>query len=159
MICVYTKQTSLRCCKWKLFTPCAMPYTFWSPISAQGTHHFHHRCEKIFFIWPPSSDSAVLFHFNGPFLCTPFDVIPFLAHLSQRLKWAFLIKICPLSAVGRCRRRCCCCCRKLFTFSSSSPGPLGQFQPNLAQSILGWREFKYVQMKGPTVFQREIITK
>ena len=35
----------------------------------------------------------------------------------------------------RCRR--CCRCRKLFTFSSSSPEPLGQFQPNLAQSILG----------------------
>mgnify|MGYP003688910747 CR=1 FL=1 len=34
----------------------------------------------------------------------------------------------------RCRR---CCCRKLFTFSSFSPEPLGQFQPNLAQSILG----------------------
>ena len=33
----------------------------------------------------------------------------------------------------RCRRRC----RKLFTFSSSSPEPLGQFQQNLAQSILG----------------------
>ena len=32
-----------------------------------------------------------------------------------------------------CWRRC----RKLFTFSSSSPEPLGQFQPNLAQSILG----------------------
>ena len=31
------------------------------------------------------------------------------------------------------RRRC----RKLFKFSSSSPEPLGQFQPNLAQSILG----------------------
>ena len=38
------------------------------------------------------------------------------------------------------RHRCCCHCRrccKLFTFSSSSPEPLGQFQPNLAQSILG----------------------
>ena len=41
-----------------------------------------------------------------------------------------------LSVVRRrhCWRRCC---RKLFTFSSSSPEPLGQFQPNLAQSILG----------------------
>ena len=39
------------------------------------------------------------------------------------------------------RRRPRCCCRKLFTFSSS-PKPLGQFQPNLAQSILGWR-FKW----------------
>ena len=35
------------------------------------------------------------------------------------------------------RRRCCRRCRKLFTFSSSSPEPLGQFQPNLAQGILG----------------------
>ena len=41
-----------------------------------------------------------------------------------------------LSVVRRCRRRCRCR-RKLFTFSSSSPEPLGQFQPNLAQSILG----------------------
>ena len=36
-------------------------------------------------------------------------------------------------SVVRRRRRC----RKLFTFSSSSPDPLSQFQPNLAQSILG----------------------
>ena len=28
------------------------------------------------------------------------------------------------------------CCRKLFTFSSFFQEPLGQFQPNLAQSIL-----------------------
>ena len=56
-----------------------------------------------------------------------------------------------LSVVRRCRR-------KLFTFSSS-PEPLGQFQPNLAQNILGWRGFKFVQMKGPALFQGEIITK
>ena len=48
---------------------------------------------------------------------------------------------------------------KLFTFSSSSPEPLGQFQPNLAQSILGWWGFKFVQIKGPSLFQGEIITK
>ena len=66
-----------------------------------------------------------------------------LAHLSHRLKWAFLIKIC----------------HKLFTFSSSSPEPLGQFQPKLAQSILGWRGFKFVQMKDPALFQGEIIVK
>ena len=36
------------------------------------------------------------------------------------------------------RRRCCRHCRrKIFTFSSFSPEPLGQFQPNLAQSYLG----------------------
>ena len=62
----------------------------------------------------------------------------------------------------RCRRRRCrhrCHCHKLFTFSSSSPEPLGQFQPNLAQSILGWKGFKFVQMKGPALFPGEIITK
>ena len=37
-------------------------------------------------------------------------------------------------------RHFCCCCRKLFTFSSSSPEPLGWFQPNLVQSIFGWRD-------------------
>ena len=37
----------------------------------------------------------------------------------------------------RCRRRRRRRCFKLFTFSSSSQEPLGQFQPNLAQSILG----------------------
>ena len=61
-----------------------------------------------------------------------------------------------LSVVRRRRRRCrrCRrCCRKLFTFSSSSPDPLGQFQPNLAQSILWWRGFKFVQMKGPAFFK------
>ena len=42
-----------------------------------------------------------------------------------------------LSVVRRCLCRRRRCCRKLFTFSSSSPEPLGQFQPNLAQSILG----------------------
>ena len=49
-----------------------------------------------------------------------------------------------LSVVRRCRRRWRC--RKLFTFSSSSPEPLCQFQPNLAQSILGWRGFKFIQI-------------
>ena len=44
-------------------------------------------------------------------------------------------------------------------FSTSYPEPLDKFQPNLAQSILGWRGFKFVQMKDPTLFQGEIITK
>ena len=41
----------------------------------------------------------------------------------------------------------------------SSPEPLGEFQPKLAQSILGLRGFKFVQMKGPAFFQGKIITK
>ena len=48
---------------------------------------------------------------------------------------------------------------KLFTFSSSFPEPLSQFQPNLAESILGSRGFKFVQMKGPALFQGEIVMK
>ena len=47
----------------------------------------------------------------------------------------------------------------IVSSSSSSPEPLGHFQPNLAQSILGWRGIKFVQMKGPALFQGEIITK
>ena len=39
---------------------------------------------------------------------------------------------------------------KPFTFSSSSSERLDQFQPNLAQSIPGWGECKFVQMKGHT---------
>ena len=35
---------------------------------------------------------------------------------------------------------------------SSSPEPFGQFQSNLAQWILGLRGFKFVQMKGHTLF-------
>ena len=39
-----------------------------------------------------------------------------------------------------------------YTFSkflkSSSPEPLGQLQPSLAQSMLGGRGFKFVQMKN-----------
>ena len=42
---------------------------------------------------------------------------------------------------------------------SSSQEPLGQFQPNLAQSILGCRGLKFIQMKGPALFQEEIIMK
>ena len=35
----------------------------------------------------------------------------------------------------------------------SSPEPLGQFQPNLAQRILGLRKFKFVHMKKTVLLQ------
>ena len=53
----------------------------------------------------------------------------------------------------------CRSCRKHFTFSYSSPEPLRQFQPNLAQSILLKREFKFVQIKGSAFLQGKIMTK
>jgi hypothetical protein len=75
----------------------------------------------------------------------------FLAHLSWKLKWAILIAGCPssvrLSVCPSVRPSVC----KLFTFSTSSPEPLRQFQPDLAQIILGGRGFKFVQMKGGTL--------
>lgn len=37
---------------------------------------------------------------------------------------------------------------KCFTFSTFSPEPQGQFQLNLAQSIIGWRELKFVKTEG-----------
>ena len=46
---------------------------------------------------------------------------------------------------------------KLFTFSSSSPETLAQFQPRLAQSIIGWRGFKFEQIKD--LFLRKMIVK
>ena len=50
-----------------------------------------------------------------------------------------------LSAVRRCR-----CC-KFFTFSSSFPDPLGQFQPNFVKIIPWWRGFQFFfKLKGPT---------
>ena len=82
----------------------------------------------------------------------------FLAHLSLKAQVSFsdhLSSVVCLSVRPSVRPSVC----KLFTFSSSSPEPLVQFQPNLTQSILGWRGFKFVQMKGPALFQGQIITK
>ena len=42
---------------------------------------------------------------------------------------------------------------------SSTPEPFDKLQPNLAQSILGWRGFNFVQIKGHALFQGEIIMK
>ena len=83
----------------------------------------------------------------------------FLAHLSWELKTAFLIACC-LSSVHLSQGEII---RKLQKFIEeilkSFSEPLGQFQPNLAQSILGWWGFKISQRKGHALFQGEIITK
>ena len=124
---------------------------------------------------------------------TEYFDLSFLAHLSWKLKWAFLIAFRPSSVCpsvnfsyfrlllqnhwanfnqtchkaslgegnsslfkwrappfskGRLLRNSE---NKLTKFKKSSPEPLSQFQPNLAQSILGWRGFKFVQIKGPAL--------
>ena len=62
------------------------------------------------------------------------------------------------------RRSCCrrsrqCCRRQLFTFSSSSSKPRGQFQLNLAQDILRQREFKFTQTECHIPFPEEMVEK
>ena len=42
---------------------------------------------------------------------------------------------------------------------SFTPEPLGQYQPNFTQSIVGEMKFKFVQMKGHAFFHGEIKTK
>ena len=54
-------------------------------------------------------------------------------------------------------RRGHCCWRKLFTFSSSSPGPLSKFKPNLAQNILGWRGYKFCQIEDYFILKKQMM--
>ena len=109
--------------------------------------------------WPPfylSATKVIFIHLlNGTiiFICIKIWFWFFFVALQFTLRWplrpmAFLFLSSPelkdqvnfsdwnLSVV--CHRHCCCHC-KLFTFSSSSPEPLGQLKANLAESILGLR--------------------
>ena len=121
--------------------------------STNSQQHLYSLLTSSFYL---SGAIFIYFIFSQNYIQTSVDMhwknmSRFLAHLSWKLKWAFLITRRPSSVyLSVC---------KLFTFSSSPPEPLGQFQPNLAQSILGWRGFKFIQMKGPALFQGEIITK
>ena len=149
-----------------------------NPCPEIYSSHEAFKCKFFIFCSPEPNESYIVSfqHPNEPLLtdkrhqknfeifhCRYFFFRIFLAHLSWKLKWAFLItcrpaSVCP-SVRPSVRPSVCLSVCKLFTFSSSSSEPLGQFQPNLAQSILGWRGFKFVQMKGPALFQGEIITK
>ena len=72
----------------------------------------------------------------------------FLAHLNWKLKWDLLITCHPASVPpSLC---------KLFTFTTFPQEPLGQFQPNLAQSILGSRRLKVLQIRT-IKFSKKII--
>lgn len=74
----------------------------------------------------------------------------FLAHPSQILNWNFLIKLCHLSSSS---------CHKLCIFSSSFPIPFDQFQPHLAQSIIAWREIKFVHIQDHALLKGKTILK
>ena len=102
-------------------------------------------CIRLIYIKCSLSVSPSLFSLNVIFIFIYFDLECF---SSPEPKVSFSDH--NLSIV-----HCYCPC-KLFTFSSC-PEPLGQFQPNSAQSnypLLGWRGFKFVQIKGPSSFLR-----
>ena len=72
----------------------------------------------------------------------------FLTHLCWKLKWAFLIACCLSPNCPSVNFY------KLFTFSSFSHEPLGQFHPNLAQSILWWWGLNFFSNEEPYLFQK-----
>ena len=136
-----------------------------------------------------------------------------LAHLSRRLKWTLLIKMCPLSVVliivlvvvvvvvfvnflhfplllqihwvnfnqtwhkvywvegdlSLFKWRAPPFSKGKWLRNSENtvtkfknhllPEPVFQFQPNLAQNILGWWVYIFISVKGHASFQGEIITK
>ena len=96
---------------------------------------------------PPRAEISVSARRQGAVLPSNFNI----SLISPELKAQVSFSDRLLSAV------CLSVC-KLFTFSSSSQKPLGQFQPNLAKSILGWWEIMFVQMKGQIIFSRTKLT-
>ena len=72
----------------------------------------------------------------------------FLAHLSWKLKWAFLITCCLPSV-------CLSVNFPHFIFCSKTTGPIST---NFAQSMLRWRRFKLFKWRS-TSFYGKIITK
>ena len=84
-----------------------------------------------------------------------FSTLSFLLFSSPELKVQVSFSDRLLSFV-HCPSVCPSVKNYIFT---SSPEPLRQFQPNMAQSILGCTGFKFIQMKGHAHFQAEIITK
>ena len=94
-------------------------YAVWNDLS----------CHKVEKIMKKFSNDYSLKHLTHTALSSPDLKVPgsFSDHLSSVCLSVHLSSVC-----------------KLFTFSSSSLTPLCQFRPNLARSILGWREIKFV---------------
>ena len=103
-------------------------------------------CGLEMFIW---NKLSIIYRCLNQFgnACNSFEIFPLFSSPEPKAQVSFSDQ--NLSVVRRCSS-CCWHCRKLFTFSSSSPEALGQFQPNLAQSILGWR-LDYSN-EGPFIF-------
>ena len=77
-------------------------------------------------------------------------LIPFLANLSRRLKWAFLITICLLSVVIVDVINC-------SHFHLLLQNHWANFNQTWHQCIFGWRGFKFVQLKNYLILTKEIM--
>ena len=71
--------------------------------------------------------------------------VSFSDHLSSVVCLSVRLPVCPSVCLSVC---------KLFTFSSSSPEPLGQFQPNLATKHSWVKGIQVCSNEGPRPFPR-----
>ena len=84
--------------------------------------------------------------------------VVFSAHLNWKLNWALLISCCPSSFLLSVWPSVCKLRNNENTLTKFQR-LLNWFQPNLAQSNFGWRNFKFSQIKGNALFQGDMIKK
>ena len=93
-----------------------------------------------------NNGTIVIYHIKGFFLIGFIKIVLF---SSPELK----------SQISFSERLLFVVCLIIYHIWTSSIEPLGQFQPNMVQSILQQRVFKFVQMRVHAVFQGDIIKK
>ena len=152
----FNDQSSKFVSLWGIFRPTREIFTH---VTGEGRQMLTYTRARH--SWPLSSEGSLACHTycdtGHPFIMV-ISEDPWHSHLfsSPELKAQVSFSDCLLSVV------CLCVCPSVnfsFTFSTFSPKPPSQFQPNLSQSILGWWGFQFVQMKLHTLFKGEKITK
>ena len=136
-VIVFLESFSLDCVRYLNHFP--RNYNLFSlPILIQILKGFsmYTVCGLEMFIWNKLTSIIYrcLNQLGNACTCNSFEIFPLFSSPEPKAQVSFSDQ--NLSVVRRCSS-CSWHCRKLFTFSSSSPEALGQFQPNLAQSILG----------------------
>ena len=103
-------------------------------------------CRGVVFTWRKCHIRSILF---GKVLTS--NLGPFLAHLSRRLKWTFLITICPFSVFV--------VVVNFSHFHLLLQNHWANFNQTVHKLSLGEGIQVYSKMKGPALFQGQIITK
>ena len=148
-----------RCCKLFTFSSSREPF---GPISTKlGTKHPWMKgiriCSMKGFRSFPRGDNYEIVKIHWQFSKIFFRTSrPIATKLGPKHPWVKRIQNC--SNEGFCSffqgEKIMKLRKYIDNFRKSSSEHLGQFQPNLAQSILGWREFKIVLMKGSALFSK-----